>query len=304
MGYKDSKQYPLVWIVLLNYKGCQDTIECIESLEQITYPNYRIIVVDNDSKDGSEETLRNKFPQHIIIQSGDNLGFSGGNNVGIKYALENRADYILLLNNDTLVEPNFLEPLVEESEKDKSIGIAAGKINYYYDKNIIWAAGGYISEIKGCGYHYGINQEDLGQYDIRQEVSFLTGCIQLIKREVLEKVGLYDEDYFLYMEDVDYCCRVKKTGFKLMYVPKSKIYHKVSASTGENSPLMLYYMNRNRLLFIRKNYKVFLNNMLFYIFFFLSRIINVRVYKQNTRFIIRGIKDYYKGHWGKQDFNI
>lgn len=302
MGYKDSKKYPVVWIVLLNYKGCQDTIECIESLEQITYRNYKIIIVDNNSKDGSEEILRNKFPQHIVIQSGENLGFSGGNNVGIKYALENGADYILLLNNDTLVEPDFLNPLVEEAEKDKAIGIVAGKINYYYDKNIIWSAGGYISEIKGCGYHYGINEVDVGQYDKKREVTCLTGCLQLIKKEVIKEVGLYDEDYFLYFEDVDYCYRVKKHGFKLVYVPQSKIYHKVSASAGEESSLALYYNHRNRLLFVKKNIDAFFNKSVFLLYFLITRISRILKYREKTIYAFKGIKDYYKKISGYKHF--
>lgn len=294
---------PLVYIILLNYNGYKDTIECLESLEKITYKNYRIVVVDNASIDGSEKIIKNKFPEHIFIQAGSNLGFSGGNNVGIKYALQQGTDYVLLLNNDTIVEPDFLEPLVEEAEKSDQIGIMGGKINYYYDKNIIWSAGGYISDIKGCGYHYGIKEVDEGQYDEKREVTFLTGCIQLIKREVLEKVGLYDEDYFLYFEDVDYCYRTIKNNFKLVYVPTSKIYHKISASTGDESSLALYYNHRNRLLFIKKNIKNFFKKSIILIYFFMTRIIRIKKYNKKMTYVFEGIKDYYINKVGCKNFN-
>ena len=158
-------EWPRVYIILLNYNGYKDTIECIESLHKVSYSNFSIVVVDNDSQDNSENILRKQYPQHTIIQSGSNLGFAGGINIGIQHALCQGADYILLLNNDTIVEPNFLEPLIIEAEKTDGVGIVGGKINYYYSKNKIWSAGGYISELKGCGYHYGKDEVDVGQYD-------------------------------------------------------------------------------------------------------------------------------------------
>lgn len=224
----ENKQ-PSVSIVLLNYNGYNDTIECIKSLKNITYNNYKIVIVDNNSTDNSEIEIK-KFIKNDdkiqFIQADKNLGFSGGNNIGIRYALENNADYICLLNNDTIVETNFLSELVNSMEKDNKIGVAAGKIMYFEDKDIIWSAGGFISEIKSLGEHYGIDTKDSKKFDDTIEVSFLTGCLQLIRKEVFEEIGMYDDRYFLYMEDVDFCKRATRKGYKLMYIPQSKCIYR------------------------------------------------------------------------------
>ena len=251
----DSKQ-PLVSVILLNYNGWNDTVECIRSLQDITYNNYKIIIVDNSSTDDSSQIIRNyiKNIENIeFIQAEKNLGFSYGNNIGIKRALENKSKYICLLNNDTIVERDFLEHLVKSLDNNSDIGIATGKIMCFSEREKIWSAGGYISEIKACGYHYGENEIDTGQYNEEREITFATGCLQLIRSELFAEIGLYDEDYFLYMEDTDFCYRTIKHGYKINYVPKSKIFHKVNASTGTGSKIALYYSNRNRIIFINKN---------------------------------------------------
>ena len=300
-----KNKQPSVSIVLLNYNGYNDTIECIKSLKNITYNNYKIVIVDNNSTDNSEIEIKKfiKNDDNIqFIQSYKNLGFSGGNNIGIRYALENNADYICLLNNDTIVETNFLSELVNSMEKDNKIGVAAGKIMYFEDKDIIWSAGGFISEIKSLGEHYGIDIKDSKQFDDTIEVSFLTGCLQLIRKEVFEEIGMYDDIYFLYMEDLDFCKRVTRKGYKLMYIPQSKIYHKVSASIGGfESPLQLYYVTRNRILFNKKNQNNFIKSILFYAFMIIKMLIEPFRKKENYKYMLEGIKDGIKNKYGFKD---
>ena len=255
-------KYSKVSIIILNWDNYKDTKECLESLKKITYPNYEIIIVDNGSKDGSTQKIQKEFPNHIYIYNKDNLGFSGGNNEGIKYALERNSDYILLLNNDVTVESDFLNFLVEKGENDLKVGILVPKINYYSKPDIIWLAGGYISKIRGSGFPIGKGKNE-NQYVEDRFITFSSGCCILIKKEIFKKIGLWDVNYFLYGEDTDFCKRTIDTGFKLLYVANSKIYHKIGITTKKtNSPLPIYYATRNRLYFSKK-----LCGNWFYIFF-------------------------------------
>lgn len=297
---------PYIYIILLNYNGYKDTIDCINSLNNIDYKNYKIIVVDNNSMDDSKEEI-SKYIEYnnnvIFIESKENLGFSGGNNLGIKYAMEHGADYICLLNNDTVVETDFLNPLVDIMEKDKSIGISAGKIMYYDNKDIVWSAGGYIDSKKAIGYNNAIDNHESILTNELTEVTFLTGCLQLIRREVIENIGLYDHEYFLYMEDVDFCKRVLNNGYKLMYVPQSKIYHKVSASTGGKvSPMVVYYMTRNRLLFNSK-YNDKIDRLKFWMFYSVKLILEPVRKNISPKYITCAVKDFINKDFGYKDIN-
>ncbi|MBU3191210.1 glycosyltransferase family 2 protein [Clostridium bowmanii] len=247
---------PLIYIILLNYNGYKDTIECVRSIEKINYENYKLVIVDNNSKDGSEEIFKKKLQKYKIIQTNCNKGFAGGNNIGIKYAVYEGAQYVLLLNNDTLVEAEFLTNLMDETlkEEDKP-GISIGKIYYNSGIKKIWYAGGGINYLKGESFQIGCGETDDGKYDRKKNVDFATGCMMLINKEVIEKVGYLSEDYFLYYEDTDYCMKVSKAGYKILYCPKSVIYHKVSASTVALSEIYQFYMCRNRYLFIKRNFK-------------------------------------------------
>ena len=244
---------PSVSIILVNYNGSQDTIECIESVLKCDYKNYNIIVVDNASNDYQELNNNPVFENEkvILIRSDENLGFSGGNNIGIKYVSETLPDYVLLLNNDTIVTKGFLSALVESAKKNKNVGIVTGKILYYWNKDTIWFAGGEYSRKNGRTVHCRCDMKD--DSDTEKKIcTFATGCLQLISKDALQKVGLLSEEYFLYSEDVDYCCRIIDAGYSIMYDPSCVIYHKVSASTGKNSRMKQYYMMRNEIAIIRK----------------------------------------------------
>lgn len=278
-----------VIIILLNYCGTEDTLNCIASLEQIEYDNYEILVVDNASPDNSYEILKEalKDTPHTLLKSEFNGGFAKGNNIGIEYAMNHGADYVLLLNTDTLVEKDFLTNLMECYENYPEAGIVGSKILYESKRDYIWYGGGDIDFKRFYGYHYGEKHRDEGQYDKECEVNFITGCVMLIGRDVIKKVGGLPEEYFMYFEDADYCVQVKDAGYKLYYCPNAIVYHKVSASTGgEESPFGIKWGTRNRIIFMSKfkNKVSKINYLKANIFFYLTRIIKALSYFSHGKF--------------------
>jgi GT2 family glycosyltransferase len=247
-----SDVIPRVTIIVLNWNGLADTLECLESLSRLDYPAYEMVVVDNGSTDGPPAAIRERFPDVTLIENGENLGFTGGNNVGLRWALEQGADYMLLLNNDTVVAPDFLRLLVEAAEVDSRIGIAGPTIYYHDQPRIIWTAGGGIDWRRGQTWMVGLNERDAGQFgEEPREVDFVTGCALLVKRAVLERVGLLDDRFFAYYEETEWCVRTQRARFKIVHVPQAKIWHKIEPNARANSPLVHYYMARNRLLFLK-----------------------------------------------------
>jgi hypothetical protein len=247
--------YPKVSIILLNWNGLEDTTECLESLKRITYPNYEVIVVDNGSRGNDAEVLQEKFGNYVhLIKNDRNYGFSGGNNIGIRYVLNNSSpDYILLLNNDTVVDTNFLTEMVKVAERDSSIGMAGAKI-YCYDNakrlHCVWHS---INMRWGRLSTVGFLTIDKGQYEKITEVDCVQASCCLAKRELVERIGLLDESYFLGWEDIDYCLRATRAGYKITYVPKAKIWHKGSSASMKVSQLWGYYRGRNWFLFMKKH---------------------------------------------------
>lgn len=276
-----------VFIILVNYNGVTDTLECIKSLESIYYNNYEIVVVDNDSTDNSLDILKEKIGyKHHVISSNKNGGFAFGNNIGIRYALEKGADYVLLINNDTTVEPDFLDELVNSMKKNDECGITTGLILNYYDKNLVWYAGGEINWNRFYGYHKHENENINRLRLYESEVSFATGCLMLIRSEVITKVGELPEEYFMYYEDVDYCANIQENGYKIYFNPKSIIYHKISATSGESeSPFAITWNTRNRVNFINKyRYKISnINYIKLILFFYITRIIKFIKYISKGR---------------------
>lgn len=259
-------EYPKVFIVIVNWNGKVDTVECLESLKRIDYPDYKVVVVDNGSSDGSQDEIR-KISDITLIENNRNLGYAGAVNVGIDYALKNGAGYVSLLSYDFIVDKDFLKELVNVSESDKQIGIVGPIVYFFGEPNRVQDLGGYISLtglIKGnrsMKPEYGMI--DTGQFDRIKYVNFITGGASLIKKSVIEKIGMFDPSYFLYFEDTDYGMRAKRAGFELVAVPKSKawhktkfwpksdLWHKEKAST-KRDELITYYFTRNRLIFVRK----------------------------------------------------
>lgn len=243
---------PKVAIILVNWNGYEDTLACLESLQQLDYPAYTVIVVDNGSNDDSVDRIRASYPDVVLIETGKNLGFVGGNNIGLKHPQATTADYALLLNNDTEVSADFLSLLVEAAEADPEIGIVGPTIYYFDEPQKIWSAGGIIDWQKGVTSMANLNETDEGQLGTTpRPMDFVTGCALLIKNKVMKQVGLLDPRFFAYYEETEWCVRVNQVGFKILHIPPSKIWHKISLVARESSPQVHYYMTRNRLLFLK-----------------------------------------------------
>jgi len=244
-------------IVLLNYNSFQDTFECVNSILQTEMEDVGIIIVDNDSKDDSLKNLREKYDTNgkiLFIESKENLGFSGGCNLGIQRALDLGAEYVLLLNNDTIVTAGFLRSLLQTFSLDPSVGIAGGKTFFHEDPNSIWDAGGFISHSKFMGIR---RTERSSGIDEIGEVGFITGCLALIKKEVFYDIGLLPEAYFFGSEEWEFSLRANRAGYKLMYTPQCEIFHKVGKAHDYRSAKMLYNTYRNRVLFVKRNFGFF-----------------------------------------------
>jgi hypothetical protein len=243
---------PKVAIILINWNGLVDTLACLNSLRYLDYPAYDIIVVDNGSTDDSVEQIRQHHPEVILIETGEILGFVGGNNVGLEHENATSADYALLLNNDTEVAPDFLTLLVDVAETDPQIGIVGPTIYYFDEPNMIWSAGGGINWQQGITHMVNLNEPDRGQLgSAPRPMYFVTGCALLIKQSVIEQVGVLDPRFFAYYEETEWCVRASQAGFKILHVPHSHIWHKISIVARAASPQVHYYMVRNRLLFLQ-----------------------------------------------------
>lgn len=295
---------PLVFIILLNYNNISYTMECLKSLEKINYSNYKVTVIDNDSSDNSLDILYKYNGRTLnIIESNENLGFTGGNNLGIEYALKNDADYILLLNNDTIVLPDFLNPLIEQFAREPKCGITASLIYYLSDPGKVWYAGGKLNNWSARSNHLSYNCTSYVQPQEPQEITFATGCCMCISREAINKIGCLDDDYFIYCDDLDYSYRATSAGFKIYFVPQSVIYHNVSTVFGENSPNFQYLNIRNTLMFIRKNLSSIQKTSAYVYTIILSAYKIFFLKNLKVKYFLLGLKAYLSRESGKPDLN-
>lgn len=280
-----------VFIVLVNYNGMKHTIECVESIRKINYPNHKVIVVDNNS-DEPVDYLQQKYPEVEVIRSNTNLGFAGGNNLGIKSALENKADYILLLNNDTTVEVDFLDILINRMEL-YGADVVCPRIVNYYNREIIMYAGGDISKFKGGVTIY----DNIRKHDRR--ITFAHGCCMLLKSDVFKNVGLLPEEYFLYYEDTAYSAKLQQHGCVIYYIEDAVIYHKESVSTHKGSDDFQYYFIRNRLTFVKQYIQMPIKLVAYFYtsLFILKGIIQGGFDKYNCR---QAIDDFVRCRLGKR----
>jgi GT2 family glycosyltransferase len=243
---------PEVTVIVLNWNGLEDTLACLDSLCQLDYPSYQVVVVDNGSQDGSPDVIRDTHPDVLVLEAGENLGYVGGNNLGLDYACSRESAYALLLNNDTLVAPDFMVKMVEFAETDQRIGIVGPTIYYAEAMDKIWSAGGKLDRRTGLTLLDGMDEIDRGQFgESPRQVDFVTGCALMAKIAVINEVGKLDSRFFAYFEENEWCLRVVQAGYKIYHLPTARIWHKISPDHREHSPQVYYYMTRNRLLFTR-----------------------------------------------------
>jgi GT2 family glycosyltransferase len=240
----------MVAVVVLSWNGCEDTLACLRSLAALDPPEPLVIVVDNGSSDGTADAVREAFPGVELIETGANLGFAGGNNAGITSGLERGASHLLVLNNDIEVDPGFVNALVEEAARHPDAGALCSTILFADPPGLIWFAGASFDPHSGYnGRQRGYREPDDGRFAAVVETARACGAAMLVPRAVLEAVGLFDEELFLYVEDTDWSLRARAAGYKLYVVPASKVRHKVSVgSGGESSPATLYYDTRNSIV--------------------------------------------------------
>lgn len=310
-----------IFVSIINFNGASNTMECLSSLDKINSKSFKtsVVVIDNASDEkfkvpasqrGEQSSKFKVFQGLKVIRSEKNLGFSGGQNVGIKYAMENGADYVLILNNDTIVDKGLVEELLNVAEKDKNTGIVVPKIYFApgfefhkdrYKKSdlgkVFWYAGGEMDWKNVIGYHRGVDEVDHGQYDRIEKTDFASGCCMLVKRDVFEKVGFFDEKFFLYYEDSDLCERIRRKGYSIIYSPKAVLWHKNAGSAGgSGSSLQDYYITRNRMLFGFRY--VVLRSKLALIKESIKLLAKGRYWQK------RGILDFYLGRFGRGSVKI
>ena len=296
----DSGQ--MVGIVLVNYNGISFIIDCLNTLLQIDYKDKIIVVVDNASTDGSPEHIIANYPSVKLLRLYSNQGFSGGNNAGIRWCLENGCDYLLLLNTDTLVNPAFLQCMMEHTERDCLI---VPKIYSQENKAELNNIIGSFDYYRGISVPWFYGKEDSIESNKTRFATMASACALLIPRQIFEAIGLFDELYFLYWEDTDLIKRALNHGARIKFVPGAVLYHNESSSTGGRaSALSLYYNHRNRLYFMFKHQKNKFALAVFLLYFLVSRVIYVFKYtlRGEMKYIIaisRGIADFFKGKMGK-----
>jgi GT2 family glycosyltransferase len=277
-----------IYIILLNWNGKKDTIECLSSLAQVAFSGFQPLVVDNGSTDGSIEEIRAAFPDVPILATGANLGFAGGNNPGIEWALSKGAEWILLLNNDTVVSPDFLTAFMLAAKEQPKAKILGAKIYRYSEKATIDHLGGFWNPKIGEFESPAQNQVDDGvSFEAMEKVDYVCGAALLMHRSVPETIGLLEPRFFLFWEETDFCMRASRSGFEVWTAPKAKIWHKVSSSFIGGKPHMHYFWWRSRLLWIERNCPFHERKHLY------SKIIFPELWKHLRHFALRSTQSFF-----------
>lgn len=291
-------------VIVLHYQNVADTLECLESLKKQNYDNYEILLIDNGSGELGNIALPVK-----LIKNTENLGFAEGGNIGIRAALENGADAVLLFNNDAVADPGLLSAFARAAKEHPGAGAFGAKIYYYDEPTQIWHAGGNVSRTYRC-YHEGCLDCDLDkEWDVKREIAYACGCAIFVTKKAIEKVGLMENQFFLLWEEIDWCWRVRKAGLQCLYIPEAKVWHKISQSFegGNRGPLWQYYYFRNRLLFLKRNYSWKLRARFYCTIFLreLTEMIGISLsfwgdsqQKQINKAALKGVWDFFMGQFG------
>ena len=237
---------PLVCTIVLENKRSDDTLACIESLCRSNYKNNKILLLENEGTNSSGEAVSQKYPEVSIISLRENLGYAGNNNIGIEAALEQGAEWIFVLNNDTELDPCCISAMIEAGECDASVGIVGPMVYHFDEPDVIQSAGGVLGE-SWLSTHRGMNETDNGQFKSVSQVDWVSGCAILVRRAVIEQAGALDSEYFMYWEETEWCIRAGRAGWKVIQVPHAKLWHKGVKRSYEPRPYVTYYMTRNQL---------------------------------------------------------
>jgi hypothetical protein len=273
-------KHNLIGVVTVTFNSQSVLAGFIDSILKQSHLKFILYIIDNASSDATLKVLSEyNDPRIVLISNQTNVGVAEGNNIGIRAALKDGCGAVLLINNDTVFEPNLISKLAN-GLREHNCEMAVPKILYFDDPEMIWCAGGYFNALRGTGSHFGLGRKDDGQFDITRAVGYSPTCCMLIKREVFDRVGLMDSSYFLYFDDTDFCLRAYRSGVKLWYLPSARLLHKVSSLTGGTSMFTIRYITRNHIYYLLKHYprwQIFLYFPAFYIyilgkyFFFLRR---------------------------------
>jgi GT2 family glycosyltransferase len=283
------KSNPLVSIIVVNYNTSNEVLEMLASLDQATYPNYEVILVDNASPNDDLSLIEEKYPSVQLIKSNKNLGFAGANNLGIDVA---KGTYCLFLNPDTCVTPRFLEPLVQTLEQNANIGLVSPKIKYYDSPDLIQYAGtSRMSKYTMRSNSFSKKKADNPENSTSKLTGYGHGAAMLLPKAVIDKVGKMNESYFLYYEEIDWCERIHYQGYEVYYQANSVVFHKESASIQKESPLKIFYLSRNRILFAKIHYKM--AQFIFYCFYTLFILVPKHIVKYIRQ--PKLLKAYLKG---------
>lgn len=294
---------PTVITVILNTNRREDTLECLTSLVRGTYSRQEIIVLDNYSTDGSVEAIRERFPDVDVVQLEKNLGYAGNNNVGIELALSRGANWVFILNEDTVVAPDCLTELVQVGESNHRVGIVGPMVYHYHEPDVIQSAGGRFGPFWDS-IHIARDEPDIGQMPETHLVDWISGCGILVRRAVIEQVGMIDERYFYFWEETEWCLRAARGGWQVLHVPQAKMWHKGVTRDHQPKPTVTYYATRNRLLTLSKHHAPL--PVWVHVWFTILRTLTSWTVKPRWRSMHehrnamwQGMVDFLRQHWGQ-----
>ena len=291
---------PAVGTLIVTWNRRRDLLECVESVLRSTYPSLTVYVVDNASTDSSSCAIRQEFPGVRIIRSPENLGFSGGNNLGLALMISDGIEAAFLINDDLIVEEDTIEKLVSNGFHDPKVGILAPKVLLHSQPGVIWSAGGTVDPVSGVAAQRHCGETDAGQAEVPIEVDYAIGCAMLVKTEAIRRTGLIDPRYFMYYEEADWCRRMAQAGYKVLYVPQSRVRHKVTLSNNGRNHAP-YYFSRNRLLYLETG-GAGPARIAWVAFSDILRSAAVHAIKgraDRSRLMLKGVADYYLRNFGR-----